>query len=84
LDAKSKNDTSNAPGLCAGALCTSQTGVNLRNDALGSALASTISFIAGGVLLATGITVVLLAPASVSLRAAMLPGGGVASIGGSW
>jgi hypothetical protein len=85
LDAKSKNDASNATDGCSGVICPSLTGVNMRNAALGSALASTVSFIAGGVLVAAGITVVLLAPSSpIVLRAAALPNGAAASVGGSW
>lgn len=90
LDAKSKNDASNAPmsangNGCTGAVCPDMFGVNERNAALGSALASTVSFIAGGVLVATGITIVLLAPSSaIVVRAGALGNGGGVSIGGSW
>ena len=90
LDAKSKNDTSNASVTaggdgCSGVICPSSSGVNLRNAALGSALASTVSFIAGGVLVAAGITIVLLAPSSpIVLRAGALSNGAAASVGGSW
>jgi tetratricopeptide (TPR) repeat protein len=90
LDAKSKNDASNAPMSqggegCVGASCPNAQGVALRNDALGSALASTASFIVGGVFVAAGITIVLLAPSStVVLHAAVLPNGAAASLGGSF
>lgn len=63
IDAKSKLDTSNGPPYnCSGSLCDNQQGVTLRQQALDSANASTVAFIVGGVLLATGITLVLVAP----------------------
>jgi hypothetical protein len=72
LDAKSKLDTSNgAPHNCQPSpstpglgLCADQEGVTLRQQALASALASTIAFVAGGVLIAAGIVIVLAAPAA--------------------
>jgi hypothetical protein len=45
-----------------GAACASPKGVDLRTSANSAGLVSTISFIAGGALLATGVTLVVLAP----------------------
>jgi hypothetical protein len=69
LDAKSKLDTSNGQPAdmgdgCVATQCPNQMGVTLRQGALDSALASTIAFVAGGVLLAAGIVIVLAAPAA--------------------
>ncbi len=75
LDAKSKLDASNGPpydcvpSTSGHAVCASQGGADLRNAALSSALGSTIAFVAGGALLATGLVIALAAP-SVTLRMA--------------
>ncbi len=63
LDAKTKLDASNGPPYgCSGSLCDNQPGVDLRQNALNSALASTVSIIAGGVVLACGLAIVIFAP----------------------
>jgi len=68
LDASSKLDTSNtSPNNCVNtasgtAVCATQQGAGLRQQALSSALVSTAAFVAGGVIAATGVVLVLVAP----------------------
>jgi hypothetical protein len=62
LVAAGKLSASNANGHCDAADTCDSVGLGLRSDAEGAALASTILFIAGGVALAAGITVFVLAP----------------------
>lgn len=62
LVAASKLSASNANGHCDAADTCDSVGLGLRSDAEGAALASTILFIAGGVVLAAGITAFVLAP----------------------
>jgi hypothetical protein len=70
LLAKSKLDAADDPkrGGCDqnGTLCDTQDGVDLRQTALQFATGSTISFVAGGVLAATGVVLVLVAPSGSS------------------
>jgi hypothetical protein len=61
LVAKSKLDDSNAAGGCTGNTCP-QTAFDLRNDSISAANASTVLFVAGGVLVATGVTLWVAAP----------------------
>jgi hypothetical protein len=64
LVAKSKNDEALQPANCpTHTLCT-QNGLDLTHDAKTAATLSTVSFIAGGVLAAGGIVLVLTAPSS--------------------
>jgi hypothetical protein len=60
LVAKGKNSDANA--LCNGAACTSDRGVSLAHDAGTFATASTITFVAGLLLVGGGITMYLVAP----------------------
>lgn len=57
----SKNHDSNSGGHCDSTGCDT-TGTSLRNTAVGDATASTVTFIAGGVLAAAGITIFFTAP----------------------
>jgi hypothetical protein len=57
--AKSKNDA--ATSQCNGTVCNAQ-GITSLDNARGAATASTVGFIAGGALVATGVVLVLLAP----------------------
>jgi len=52
LSAKSKNDKSNDD--CSGSVCQTQEGLDAREDAQSAATTSTIAFVVGGALLATG------------------------------
>ena len=61
ISAISNNNSSNANGHCDATGCDA-TGTSLRNDAISNATASTITFIAGGVLTAAGIVLVVVAP----------------------
>jgi len=63
LSARSKNDQSNANGLCDSTGCSPE-GVELRNSALSAARAATWSFVAGGALAACSVTLFLTANAS--------------------
>jgi tetratricopeptide (TPR) repeat protein len=60
VDAKAKLDTANKS--CTGAVCMNQAGVDAMNGANGSATASTAMFVTGGVLAATGIVLLAVAP----------------------
>jgi tetratricopeptide (TPR) repeat protein len=88
VDAKAKLDTANKS--CTGAVCMNQAGVDAMNGANGSATASTAMFVTGGVLAATGIVLLAIAPsrkpatAATGLRVApaLAPGrAGVALLG---
>ena len=64
LNAKSKNDEALRPQNCrTSSLCT-QTGLNLTNDAKTSAAESTIAFTVGGLLVAGGVLMWIVAPSS--------------------
>jgi hypothetical protein len=66
LNAKSKNDEALQPQNCrTSSLCT-QTGLNLTSDARTSAAESTIAFTVGGLLVAGGILMWIVAPSSVA------------------
>jgi len=76
---------------CEGNVCPPGNGASLSDSALGNATLSSVFFIAGGALLATGAVVYLTAPranrekASVDrVRLSGLPGGMAVSIGGSF
>ena len=58
--AKSKND--DAAKLCNGDVCPDPRGVTLTNDAKSAARISTVSFIAGGVLAAAGVGLIIWGP----------------------
>jgi len=63
--------------------CNDQLGVDLTHDAQGSATASTIAFIVGGVMLAAGVTLFLVAPRTKhSVTATFGPFGG--ALGGTF
>jgi hypothetical protein len=84
LQALSKNSDANNGhcGSSAGfgdANTCDASGVSLRSDAVGAGNLSTVFFVAGGALLATGVTLWLLAPSShVQAAAAVGPGSGTA------
>ena len=66
LNAKSKNDEALQPQNCrTSSLCT-QTGLNLTNDARVSAAESTIAFTVGGLLVAGGVLMWIVAPSAVA------------------
>jgi uncharacterized protein GlcG (DUF336 family) len=66
LNAKSKNDEALQPKNCrTSSLCT-QTGLNLTNDARTSAAESTIAFTVGGLLVAGGVLMWIVAPSAVA------------------
>jgi hypothetical protein len=62
--AKSKNDQALEPQNCRTSTLCTQTGLSLTDDAKRAATLSTVSFIAGGVLLAGGLTLWLTAPSA--------------------
>jgi hypothetical protein len=62
LIARSKNDEALQPQNCPTAKLCTQNGLDLTSDAKTAAMLSTVSFIAGGVLAAGGIVLVLTAP----------------------
>lgn len=92
LQAKSKNDDSKAFCRTEGTeLYCQDQGINLVNDAKSAATISTISFIAGGALAATGLVLFLTAPSpktnsafGVRAVAALGPGFSGARIEGAW
>jgi hypothetical protein len=69
LRAKSLNDESNEPGRCDEQNECDQIGGEKRDDADSAATASTIAFIAGGVLAATGVTLFILGGSNDDTRA---------------
>jgi hypothetical protein len=88
LEAKSKLDQSNSSG-CSGDYCTSSAAA-MRRDAISAGDTSTVLFAVGGVLLAGGVALWLLAPSSSSDRGvalspvALVGGGGGVSVNGFW
>jgi hypothetical protein len=68
--AKSNLDDSNANNHCDAQNTCDPQGLQLRSDAQTSALISTISFVAGGVLVAGGVTMFLVAPRAKSEKPA--------------
>jgi hypothetical protein len=62
--AKSKNDQALEPQNCRTSTLCTQAGLSLTDDAKRAATLSTVSFIAGGVLLAGGLTLWLTAPSA--------------------
>jgi hypothetical protein len=70
LRANSKNN--DAEGQCTGNLCT-QAGLDLTDQARSSATIATVGFVAGGVLLAGGLGMALLAPKTSSGNAWLAP-----------
>lgn len=60
LVAKSKND--DASRSCVGQACTDPRALALTDQAAGFATAADVAFVAGGVLVAGGLTLVLLSP----------------------
>ena len=90
LMAISKNSDSNANGHCDASGCDA-AGTSLRNTSLSDATVSTITFVAGGVLAAAGVVLVLAAPHAKSpttgrleLRPAGAPHAAGLNLGGSW
>ncbi len=88
VDAKNKNDAAltHCPQTPA---CADQTGVDLTHEAQTSATVSTVGFIAGGVLVAAAVTMVLIAPRekrAVTARLAPVVGPGTfgAALGGTF
>jgi len=87
LVAKSKNDASNSSG-CNGNNCTSQAAAT-RRDALSAANVSTVAFVAGGVLAASGVVLWLAAPKGdadqgVGVTPVALGAGGGIQVTGGW
>ncbi len=64
LTAMSKASAATGAGGCSGKTCSTQAGVQDTKDAQSAATAADIGFIAGGVLAAAGLVVVLTAPSS--------------------
>ena len=62
IDAKSKDDESKKS--CRTDEFCSQEGVDLRDEALASGNVATVGFVAGGILLATGVVLLSVAPSS--------------------
>jgi hypothetical protein len=68
------NDESNAAGHCVVGTGCDETGYSKRGDAIGAATAATVSFVAGSVLLAAGVTLFLVGrPGSESASVAATP-----------
>ncbi|MDF2696093.1 MAG: TonB-dependent receptor [Labilithrix sp.] len=87
LSAKSKNDE--AAGMCTGIECRDPRALSLTEDARSAATVSTIGFVAGGVLLASGVGLFLFAPKAESKTAVRLaprvgPQSAFLSLGGSF
>jgi hypothetical protein len=90
LDAISKNNTSNSSG-CTGNACTASA-YGTREDARSAATASTVMFVAGGMLAAGGVSLWLLAPRgetagstrTVQVTPAVLATGGGLRVAGVW
>ena len=83
LSAISKNKASNANDHCDPTGCD-PTGTSLRNTALSDARVSTATFIAGGVLAAAGVVLVIVAPSSPTTsrgRVDIVPSVGLSSSG---
>ena len=83
FDAISKNNASNQSG-CSGNACTAAA-YGTRQDAKSSATLSTVSFVAGGLLAAGGVTLWLLAPrgdAAVQVTPVALAGGAGMTVAG--
>jgi hypothetical protein len=80
--AKNRDDTANQN--CSATTCRNTTGVSAEHDAVSFATASTGAFIGGGVLLAAGVTLALVAPShTTAVRITIAPrvgtsGGGLA------
>jgi hypothetical protein len=84
LIAKSKNNEALEPQNCPTSKLCTQNGLDLTNDAKTAATLSTVSFIAGGVLAAGGIVLVLTAPSGsprTGLRVTPLLGPSTAGLG---
>lgn len=89
LDAKSKNDQALQPQNCRTSTLCTQNGLNLTSDAKAAANRATIAFVAGGVLVAGGVVLWLVAPspsAQTGLRVAPLlsASAGGLSLDGGW
>ena len=89
LDAKSKNDQALQPQNCRTSTLCTQNGLNLTSDAKAAASRATIAFVAGGVLVAGGVVLWLVAPSSsaqTGLRVAPLlsASAGGLSLDGGW
>ncbi len=90
LKAISKNDDSNAEGLCDGNRCVAE-GAALRDDARSAGNISTIGFALGGAGLVAGVLLLVLEPKpsapqadSVAWSAYAAPGGGAIGLGGAF
>jgi len=87
IEAKSENDQSNRSG-CAGDNC-SPGAAAIRRDALSAADVSTVAFVAGGALAASGLAIWLLVPSrgkanAVGVAPVALRGGGGLLFTGTW
>ncbi|HSY25110.1 MAG TPA: hypothetical protein VK841_23455 [Polyangiaceae bacterium] len=79
LIAKSKNDEALSNDGCTGTVClgpNAQAGASASSDANSAATISTVAFIAGGVVAATGLALVLLAPSGPSMHVTAAVGSG--------
>lgn len=90
LQAVSKNDDSNAAGLCDGNRCVAE-GAALRDDARSAGNISTIGFAVAGAGLVAGVLLLVLEPKptapqadSVAWSAFVSPGGGAVGLGGAF
>ncbi|HEY2514714.1 MAG TPA: hypothetical protein VGI39_27805 [Polyangiaceae bacterium] len=84
LDAKSKLDDSNGAGHCDASDACDGYGLQRRSDAKSAALASTVSFVVGGVALAGGAALWFTAPKRGTARVGLTPspaGTGVGIVG---
>jgi hypothetical protein len=79
LIAKSKNDEALSNDGCSGTACTgpnAQAGASASSDANSAATVSTVAFIAGGVVAATGLALVIFAPSGPSVHVTPAVGSG--------
>ncbi|MFO0759670.1 MAG: hypothetical protein U0359_24490 [Byssovorax sp.] len=81
--AMTKNDASNESGRCNELNQCTQEGKELRNESLQAATVSTVGFVAGGVLLAGGVVMILVAPSSQN-KVGLSLGPQSASVVGRW
>ncbi len=88
ISATSKANRANE--LCTGSECRSPEGVSLTDDARTAATISTIGFVAGGALLASGVVLYLLAPSAsksattTRISPVAMPGGAGLYLGKAW
>lgn len=79
LVAKSKNDEALSNDGCSGSVCTgpnAKAGASASSDANSAATVSTVAFIAGGVVAATGLALVIFAPSAPGVHVTPAVGSG--------